>query len=176
MATVISLPEWPTNCYAQKICVLACHPSLTIRQRGRVVYELIVNEGAARVDYLFRDNEAELSNCFSIHSYRKYKLWGKLEKFDQKLLWKHCESCILRLPLLFTFCNLIKTTVFLSLYSSSFKQSHNTSHNSRFYHENNKGSFHNHESGKNWQRRPWNCKKNTILSICKQYVIWLPDM
>ena len=32
---------------------------LTIRQRGRVVYELIVNEGAARVDYLFRDNEAE---------------------------------------------------------------------------------------------------------------------
>ena len=42
---------------------------LTIRQRGRVVYELIVNEGAARVDYLFRDNEAELSNCFSIHSY-----------------------------------------------------------------------------------------------------------
>ena len=47
---------------------------LTIRQRGRVVYELIVNEGAARVDYLFRDNEAELSNCFSIHSYPKYKL------------------------------------------------------------------------------------------------------
>ena len=47
---------------------------LTIRQRGRVVYELIINEGAARVDYLFRDNEAELSNCFSIHSYPKYKL------------------------------------------------------------------------------------------------------
>ena len=47
---------------------------LTIRQRGRVVYELIVNEGAAQVDYLFRDNEAELSNCFSIHSYPKYKL------------------------------------------------------------------------------------------------------
>ena len=59
---------------------------LTIRQRGRVVYELIVNEGAARVDYLFRDNEAELSNCFSIHSYPKYKLQGKLEKFDQKVL------------------------------------------------------------------------------------------
>ena len=47
---------------------------LTIRQQGRVVYELIVNEGAARVEYLFRDNEAELSNCFSIHSYPKYKL------------------------------------------------------------------------------------------------------
>ena len=47
---------------------------LTIRQQGRVVYELIVNEGAARVDYLFRDNEAELSNCFSIHFYPKYKL------------------------------------------------------------------------------------------------------
>ena len=28
MATVNSLPEWPTNCYAQKICVLACHPPL----------------------------------------------------------------------------------------------------------------------------------------------------
>ena len=59
---------------------------LAIRQRGWVVYELIVNEGAARVDYLFRDNEAELSNCFSIHSYLKYKLWGILEIFDQKLL------------------------------------------------------------------------------------------
>ena len=47
---------------------------LTIRQRGRVVYELIVNEGAARVEYQFRDNEAELSNCFSIHSYPKHKL------------------------------------------------------------------------------------------------------
>ena len=46
---------------------------LTIR-RGRVVYDLIVNEDATRVDYLFRDNEAELSNCFSIHSYPKYKL------------------------------------------------------------------------------------------------------
>ena len=29
MATVNSLPEWPTNCYAQKICVLACHPPLS---------------------------------------------------------------------------------------------------------------------------------------------------
>ena len=38
-----------------------------IRQRGRVVDELIVNEGAARVDYLFRNNEAELPNCFSIN-------------------------------------------------------------------------------------------------------------
>ena len=47
---------------------------LTIRQRGRVVCELIFNEGAARVDYLLRDNEAELSNCFSIHPYPKYKL------------------------------------------------------------------------------------------------------
>ena len=35
--------------------------------RGRIVYELIVNEGAARVDYLFGDNKAELSNCFSIN-------------------------------------------------------------------------------------------------------------
>ena len=30
MATVNSLPEWPTNCYPQKICVLACHLPLTI--------------------------------------------------------------------------------------------------------------------------------------------------
>ena len=28
MATVNSFPEWPTNCYAQKICVLACLPPL----------------------------------------------------------------------------------------------------------------------------------------------------
>ena len=42
---------------------------LTIRQR--VVYELIVNESAASVDYLFRDNEAELSNCFSINQIDK---------------------------------------------------------------------------------------------------------
>ena len=47
---------------------------LTIRQRGRVVYELIVNKDAARADYLFRDDEAELCNCFSIHSYPKYNL------------------------------------------------------------------------------------------------------
>ena len=31
MATVNSLPEWPTNCYAQKICVLACHSPLRPR-------------------------------------------------------------------------------------------------------------------------------------------------
>ena len=37
---------------------------LTIRQRGRVVYE-----GEARIDYLLIDNEAELSHCFSIHSH-----------------------------------------------------------------------------------------------------------
>ena len=30
MATVNPLPEWPTNCYAQKICVLACHPPLSV--------------------------------------------------------------------------------------------------------------------------------------------------
>jgi hypothetical protein len=41
---------------------------LTIRQRGRVVYEGIVNEDEVRVDYSLIDNEAELSNCFSIHS------------------------------------------------------------------------------------------------------------
>ena len=77
---------------------------LTMRQRGQVVYELIVNKGAARVDYLFRDNEA-------------------------------CKSIL----------TILKTIVFLSLYSSSFEQSHNTSHNSRVYQEN-KGS--NHESQK----------------------------
>ena len=66
--------------FCMKFCLNLAHVHcgtmryLTIRQRGRVVYELIVNEGAARVDYLFRDNEAELSNCFSIHSYPKYKL------------------------------------------------------------------------------------------------------
>ena len=54
---------------------------LTIRQRGRIGYEPI--------DYLFRDNEAELSNCFSIHPYPKCKLKEKLEKlenFDKQLL------------------------------------------------------------------------------------------
>ena len=30
MATLNSLPEWPTNCYTQKICVLACQPPLRI--------------------------------------------------------------------------------------------------------------------------------------------------
>ena len=40
---------------------------LTITQRRQVVYDLVVNVGAARADYLFRDNEAELSNCFSIN-------------------------------------------------------------------------------------------------------------
>ena len=39
---------------------------LTIRQRGRVVYEQIVDEGETRVDYLLIDNEAELSNCFKL--------------------------------------------------------------------------------------------------------------
>ncbi len=48
--------------------------SLTIRQRGRVVYEQIVDEGETRVDYLLIDNEAELSNCFSINHHIKYKL------------------------------------------------------------------------------------------------------
>ena len=47
---------------------------LTIRQRGRVVYEQIVDEGETRVDYLLIDNEAELSNCFSINHHIKYKL------------------------------------------------------------------------------------------------------
>ena len=51
---------------------LTYHNHKINRQRGRVVYKLIINEGAARVDYLF--NEAELSNCFSIHSYPKCKL------------------------------------------------------------------------------------------------------
>ena len=46
----------------------------TVRQRGRVVCELIVNEEAARVDYLIWDNETELSNFFSLYSYPKYKL------------------------------------------------------------------------------------------------------
>ena len=41
---------------------------LTIKQRGRVVYERIVNEEEAWLDYSLIDNEAELSNCFSIHS------------------------------------------------------------------------------------------------------------
>ncbi len=41
---------------------------------GRVVYEQIVDEGETRVDYLLIDNEAELSNCFSINHHIKYKL------------------------------------------------------------------------------------------------------
>ena len=72
---------------------------LTIRQRGRVVYELIVNEGAARVDYLFRDNEAELSNCFSIHSYLilpKIQIVRDIEKIAPKItvksLWMYSLS------------------------------------------------------------------------------------
>ena len=52
---------------------------LTIRQRGQVVYERIVNEGEAWVDYSLRDNEAELSNCFSIHPILRY-----IEKFVKK--------------------------------------------------------------------------------------------
>ena len=51
-----------------------CVRYLTIRQRGRVVYEQIVDEGETRVDYLLIDNEAELSNCFSINHHIKYKL------------------------------------------------------------------------------------------------------
>ena len=45
--------------------VLVIYMYLTIRRRERAVYELIVIEGAARVNYLFRDNEVEFS---SIHS------------------------------------------------------------------------------------------------------------
>ena len=40
---------------------------LKIRQTGQIVGQLIVNKGTALVDYLFRDNEVELSNCFSIN-------------------------------------------------------------------------------------------------------------
>ncbi len=47
---------------------------LTIRQRGRVVYEQIVDEGETRVDYLLIDNEGELSNCLSTNHHIKYKL------------------------------------------------------------------------------------------------------
>ncbi len=50
-------------------CMTSSVIYLTIRQRGRVVYEKIVNEGEVRIDYLLLDNEAELSNCFSIHSH-----------------------------------------------------------------------------------------------------------
>ncbi len=56
---------------------------LTIRQRGRVVYEQIVDEGETRVDYLLIDNEAELSNCFSINHHIKYKL-GCINKILNK--------------------------------------------------------------------------------------------
>ncbi len=45
-----------------------------IRQQGRVVYEQIVDEGETRVDYQLIDNEAESSNCFSIHSHLRHKL------------------------------------------------------------------------------------------------------
>ena len=46
---------------------------LTIRRRVRVVYERIVNEGEAWVDYSLIDNEGELSDCFSIHSIKLSK-------------------------------------------------------------------------------------------------------
>ena len=35
------------------------HVYLTIRQRGRVVYEQIVDEGETRVGYLLIDNEVK---------------------------------------------------------------------------------------------------------------------
>ena len=48
---------------------------LTTGHRGRVVYELIVNESAARVDYLFRDDETELSNCFNTNQVVRQNLF-----------------------------------------------------------------------------------------------------
>ena len=32
-------PEWPTNCYAQKICALACHPLLCVIEGETLVIE-----------------------------------------------------------------------------------------------------------------------------------------
>ena len=58
---------------------------LTIRQRGRVVYQQIVDEGETRVDYLLTDNEVKLSNCFSIHSHLRHKLQTQLLKIKQNI-------------------------------------------------------------------------------------------
>ena len=35
------LPEWPTNCYAQKICALASHPLLRVIEGETLVIEPI---------------------------------------------------------------------------------------------------------------------------------------
>ena len=51
---------------------------LAIRQRVRVVYERIVNEGEAWVDYSLIDNVGELSNCFSIHLLPRYINFEKI--------------------------------------------------------------------------------------------------
>ena len=63
-----------TDDFGKKFQFISQNLYLTIRQRGRVVYEQIVDEGETRVDYLLIDNEAELSNCFSINHHIKYKL------------------------------------------------------------------------------------------------------
>ena len=47
---------------------------LAIRQRVRVVYERIVNEGEASLI----DNEGESSNCFSIHLVPRYINFEKI--------------------------------------------------------------------------------------------------
>ena len=47
---------------------------LSYRQQERVVDRLIFNEDAVRVDYLFRDNVAELSNCFGVNQVVKPNL------------------------------------------------------------------------------------------------------
>ena len=51
---------------------------LAIRQRVRVVYERIVNEGEARVENSLTDNEGELSSCFSIHLVPRYINFEKI--------------------------------------------------------------------------------------------------
>ncbi len=51
----------------------------------------IVDEGETRVDYLLIDNQAELSNCFSINQHIKYKL-GCINKFEIKIKSKNSET------------------------------------------------------------------------------------
>ena len=57
----------------------------TIKQRGRVVYERIVNEEEAWLDYSLIDNEAELSNCFSDSTVSNYLCINLEKKATNKL-------------------------------------------------------------------------------------------
>ena len=63
----------------------------------RVVYERIVNEGEARVDYSLIDNKDELSNCFSIHLVPRYINFEKI--IDTPQLHRNFQNNLINLIL-----------------------------------------------------------------------------